>query len=97
MPRSLPVPTTATRRGSHRSDRPGEATWLDGHHRVQEHGGAGGLLPGRSQGAPKAAESLKSVMALITRRAGRDGPTRGPCESLDRQVGPWGAWLTEAG
>ncbi|ESU38467.1 Hypothetical protein DHA2_150824 [Giardia duodenalis] len=26
-------------------------------------------------------------MALITRHAGRDGPTHDPCESFDRQVG----------
>ena len=50
---SLPMPMTVTRQGSHRSDRPGEATWLDGHHRVQEHGEAGGLLPGRSKEPPR--------------------------------------------
>ena len=44
----------------------------------------------QSNGGPKL------VMALITRHTGWDGPTRDPCESLDKRWGPWGAWLTEA-
>eukprot|EP00701_Giardia_intestinalis_P006250 XP_001710074.1 Hypothetical protein GL50803_37930 [Giardia lamblia ATCC 50803] len=58
MPTTHPssIVAAVTRQGSHRGDRPGEATWLDGHHRVQEHRGAGGLLLGRSQGAPRATE-----------------------------------------
>ena len=53
MPRSLPMPTTVTRQGSHRSDRPGEATWLDGQHWVRSsEGQEASFLVGFKSGSP---------------------------------------------
>ena len=56
----------------------------------------GRICASSSKVVTNADERPMLAMALITRPACRDGPTRDLCESLDKRWGPLGAWLTEA-